>query len=61
MDRHFRISPKIVGSFRCVMAKVLDRGIQVRKFEVQSLYYVNFRADTMKKFMKLLILVSYSF
>ena len=40
---------------RGVMVKVMDCGIAVRKFELQSLYYVYFRTNTLEKGMNSLI------
>ena len=39
-----------------VMVKVMDCGIVVREFVLQSRYYVHFRANTLGKGMILLIL-----
>ena len=45
------------GEFpRGVMVKAMDRGIVVREFERQSRYNVHFRANTLGKGMKPLIL-----
>ena len=44
------------GYPRCVMVKAMDCGIVVREFELQSRYYVNFRANTLGKGMNPLIL-----
>ncbi len=41
---------------RGVMVKAMDCGIIVSEFELQSLYYVHFRANTLGKGMNLLIL-----
>ena len=41
---------------RGVMIKAMDCGIVVREFVLQSRYYVHFRANTLKKSLKLLIL-----
>ena len=37
------------GCPRDVMVKVMDRGIVVREFVLQSRYYVHFRANTLGK------------
>ena len=44
------------GCPRGVMAKVMDCGIVVREFVLQSCYYVHFRANTLGKGMNPLIL-----
>ena len=44
------------GGPRGVMVKVLDFGIVVREFVLQSRYYVHFRANTLGKGMSPLIL-----
>ena len=44
------------GGPRDVMVKAIDCGIVVRKFVLQSRYYVHFRANTLGNGMKLLIL-----
>ena len=41
---------------RGVMVKVMDGGIVVNEFELQSCYYVHFRANTLGKGMNPLIL-----
>ena len=45
----------VVGCPRVVMVKVMDCGIVVREFELQSLYYVHFRANNLGKGMNPLI------
>ena len=47
---HFLSAP------RGVMVKAMDYGIVVREFELQSRYYVHFRANTLGKGMNPLIL-----
>ena len=42
------------------MVKALDRGIVVSKFELQSRYYIHFRANTLGKGMHPLILLAMS-
>ena len=37
------------GCLRGVMIKTMDRGIVVRKFVLQSRYYVHFLANTLRK------------
>ena len=37
------------GCYRGVMVKAMDLGILVRQFELQSRYYVHFRANTLGK------------
>ena len=44
------------GGPRGVMVKVMDCGIVVSEFELQSRYYVHFRANTLGKGMNPLIL-----
>ena len=44
------------GCPRGVMFKVMDCGIVVREFELQSRYYIHFRANTLGKGMNPLIL-----
>ena len=44
------------GGPRGVMVKAMDYGIVVRKFVLQSRYYVHFRANTLGKGMNPLIL-----
>ena len=44
------------GGPRGVMVKAIDCGILVREFELQSRYYVPFRANTLGKGMNPLIL-----
>ena len=44
------------GCPRGVMVKVMDCGIVVSEFELQSRYYVHFRANTLGKSMNPLIL-----
>ena len=44
------------GCPRGVMVKAMDCGIVVSEFELQSRYYVHFRANTLGKCMNLLIL-----
>ena len=44
------------GGPRGVMVKAMDCGIVVREFELQSRYYVHFRANTLGKGMNPLIL-----
>ena len=44
------------GCPRGVMVKAMDCGIVVRKFVLQSRYYVHFRANTLGKGMNPLIL-----
>ena len=44
------------GCLRGVMVKVIDCGIVVREFVLQSRYYVHFRANTFGKGMNPLIL-----
>ena len=39
-----------------VVVQTLDCGIVVRKFKLQSRYYVHFRMNTLRKCMNLLIL-----
>ena len=43
------------GCPRGVMVKAMDCGIVVREFELQSRYYVHFRANTLAKGMNPLI------
>ena len=38
-----------LGSPRDVIAKVVDSGLKVSEFELQSSYYVSFRTDTLGK------------
>ena len=46
-----------IGVYPCgVMVKAMDCGIVVRKFVLQSRYYVHFRANTLGKGMNPLIL-----
>ena len=45
-----------VGCPRGVMVKAMDCGIVVSEFELQSRYYVHFRANTLRKGMNPLIL-----
>ena len=45
-----------VGCPRGVMVKAMDCGIVVRKFGLQSRYYVHFRANTLGKGLNPLIL-----
>ena len=40
---------------RGIMAKVLDCGLEVSGFQLQSSYYVHFRTNDLSKDMKLLI------
>ena len=40
------------------MVKALDPGIVVNEFEIQSLYYVHFRTNTLGKGMDLLIFLA---
>ena len=40
------------GCPRGVMVKVLDRGIVVSEFELQSRYFVHFQTNTLEKGMK---------
>ena len=47
---------KLSGCPRGVMFKAMDCGIVVREFELQSHYYVHFRANTIGKGMNPLIL-----
>ena len=44
------------GVLMVLLVKVMDCGIVVRKFELQSRYYVHFRANTLGKGMNPLIL-----
>ena len=44
------------GCPRGVMDKAMDCGIVVRRFELQSRYYIHFRANTLGKGMNPLIL-----
>ena len=44
-----RFSIRRAGCPRDVMVKALDCGIIVRKFVLQSRYYVHFRANTLGK------------
>ena len=46
----------MLGCPRGVMVKAMDCGIVVRKFVLQSGYYVHFRANTLGKSMSPLIL-----
>ena len=46
------------GGPRGVMIKTMDCGIVVSEFELQSLYYVHFRANTLGKSMNPLILLA---
>ena len=52
----YKVSLEIVGCPCGVIVKVLDCGIIVRKFELQSGYYVHFRTNTCGKGMDLIIL-----
>ena len=45
-----------MGSTCGEMAKVLDCGLEVSEFELQSCYYVHFRTNTFEKAMNPLIL-----
>ena len=45
-----------LGCPRGVMVKAMDCGIVVSEFELQLLYYVHFRANTLGKGMDTLIL-----
>ncbi len=42
--------------FRVVVANVLNYGLEVSKFELQSYYYIYCRTNTLGKAMKLLII-----
>ena len=46
----------ILGCLRGAMVKAMDCGIVIRKFVLQSRYYVHFRANTLGKGMNPLIL-----
>ena len=48
--------PSPLGCPRGVMVKAMNCGIVVRKFVLQSRYYVHFRANTLGKGMNPLIL-----
>ena len=50
----------VVRATNGVMVKALDAGIVVRQFELQSRYYVHFRAYTLGKGMNPLILPAMS-
>ena len=50
------ISPHERGCPRSVMVKAMDSGIVVSEFDLQSRYYVHFRANTLGKGMNPLIL-----
>ena len=54
LQRLMKTQPR--GGPRGVMVKVMDCGIVVREFVLQSRYYVNFRANTPGKGMNPLIL-----
>ena len=43
-----------------VVANELDCDIVVNEFELQSLYYVHFRTNTLRKGMNLFVLTSFS-
>ena len=51
--KHGAILFSIRGCPRGVMVKVMDCGIVVREFVLQSRYYVHFRANTLGKGMNL--------
>ena len=51
-------SNNILGCLRGVMVKAMDCGIVVSEFLLQSRYYFHFRANTLRKGMKPLILPS---
>ena len=46
-----------LGCPRCVMVKAMDYEIVISEFELQSRYYVHFRANTLMKGMNPLILL----
>ena len=52
----FIISTPPGGCPRGVMVKVMNCGVEVREFVLQSRYYVHFRANTLGKGMNPLIL-----
>ena len=59
--RHLWVSPCFSNSGECprgVMVKVMDYGIVVSEFVLQSRYYVHFRANTLGKTMNPLILLA---
>ena len=55
-----RLLPTYGGFPRGVMVKMLDCGIVLSEFELQSLYYVHFRTNALGKGMKPLILSAMS-
>ena len=53
---HFFLDTVADKTYWGVMVKAMDSGIVVSELELQSCYYVHFRANTLGKGMNLLIL-----
>ena len=52
--RHRKFDHRVIFIFRGVVAKMLDFGLEVNKFEFQSHYNVRFQTNTLGKDMNLI-------